>query len=83
MKDENLLTLTDENGYEVKLEVLDIIEYSSKEYVVLFPVSYKSENVVVLELLEENGEENYLSVDNPAIVKKVFRLFKKRNKHLF
>ena len=40
---DNLITLNDEDGNEVKFEFLDLIEYGGEEYVILLPVEETEE----------------------------------------
>ena len=49
-EEENLLTLTDENGNEETFEYLDVIEYEGKEYLFLLPAEEESSEIVVLEI---------------------------------
>lgn len=77
----NILTLTDENGADVDFEYLDCIEYEGKEYLVLMPADELATEIVILEVEpidEEN--ENYLSVNNEAILDAVYGIFKERYK---
>lgn len=50
----NIITLTDEEGNEVQLEFLDLIEYQGQEYVVLLPMDDDDTEVVILQV--EPGE---------------------------
>ena len=77
----NILTLTDENGADVDFEYLDCIEYEGKEYLVLMPADEMATEIVILEVKpidEEN--ENYLSVNDEAILDAVYGIFKERYK---
>ena len=77
----NILTLTDENGQDVDFEYLDCIEYEGKEYLVLMPADELATEIVILEVEpidEEN--ENYLSVNDEAILDAVYGIFKERYK---
>ena len=81
---DNVVTLTDESGTQVQFELLDVISYRRKEYVVLLPVEDESEQVVILQI-ETLGpdEEAYIGVDNEYTLEAVFSLFKERHKHEF
>ncbi len=75
----SILTLTDENGEDLDFEYLDCIEYEGKEYLVLLPAEEESNEIVILEIEpidEEN--ENYLAVENEAILDAVYGIFKER-----
>ena len=77
----SILTLTDENGADVDFEYLDCIEYEGKEYLVLMPADELETEIVILEVepvAEEN--ENYLSVDDEAVLIAVYGIFKEKYK---
>ena len=75
----NILTLTDENGVETEFEYMDCIDYEGKEYLVLIPVEDESGEVVILEIEPVDEEnENYLSVDDEAVLNAVFGIFKEK-----
>lgn len=81
---DNLIILTDESGTQVRFELLDLILYRRKEYVVLLPVEEESEQVVILQVETVcPDEESYIGVDNEHTLEAVFALFKERHKHEF
>ena len=78
-EEESILTLTDENGEETNFEYLDCIEYEGKEYLVLMPE--ESNEIVILEVQPVDEEnENYIAVENEAILEAVYGIFKERYK---
>lgn len=79
---ENIIVLTDENGEDVRYEFLDLIEYKNQEYVVLLPVDEEADEVVILKVeLDDNNQENYISVDNQKLLNVIYHLFKEKNKN--
>ena len=75
----SILTLTDENGNDVDFEYMDCIEYEGKEYLVLMPAEEDSDELVILEVEPVDEEtENYLSVDDEAVLNAVFGIFKEK-----
>ena len=75
----SILTLTDENGNDVDFEYMDCIEYKGKEYLVLMPAEDDSDELVILEVEPVDEEtENYLSVDDEAVLNAVFGIFKEK-----
>ena len=81
---DNRIILNGENGEEVPFEFLDLIEYKSKEYVVLLPTDDEDGEVVILEIEETDGdEESYVSVDDEETLIKVFKIFKEKFKDEF
>lgn len=75
----SILTLTDENGNDVDFEYMDCIGYEGKEYLILMPAEEDSDEVVILEIEPVDEEtENYLSVDDEAVLNAVFGIFKEK-----
>ena len=78
---ENILTLTDENGNEVEFEYLDSVDYQGKEYIVLIPNDEDATEIVILEIQPVDEEnENYVAVEDEAILDAVYGIFKERYK---
>ena len=77
----SILTLTDENGEDVNFKYLDCLEYEGVEYLVLMPEGDEENELVILEV-EPVGEENenYLAVEDEAVLNAVFEIFKEKFK---
>ena len=88
---DNIVTLKDEDGNDVKFEFLDLIEYEGEEYVVLLPAEEgedaEPDEVVILQLEkdsdENSEEETYVSVDDEDVLNAVFEIFKEKFKDEF
>ena len=87
---DNIVTLNDEDGNEVKFEFLDLVELDEEEYVVLLPVSEDGEEdegeVVILKVEDSDGdsdEESYVGITDEEILNKVFEIFKEKFKDEF
>ena len=88
---DNIVTLKDEDGNDVKFEFLDLIEYEGEEYVVLLPAEEEEDaepdEVVILQLEkgsdENSEEETYISVDDENVLNAVFEIFKEKFKDEF
>ena len=87
---DNIITLNDESGAEVKFEFLDLVELENEQYVVLLPVLEEGEEddgeVVILKVEdsdEESDEESYVSVDDEETLMQVFNIFKEKFKDEF
>ena len=73
----SILTLTDENGVDTNFEYLDCIELDGTEYLVLMPED--SDELVILQVEPVDEEnENYLAVEDEAMLNKVFEIFKEK-----
>lgn len=80
-EESSIMTLTDENGVDVDFEYLDCIDYEGKEYLVLMPADELSTEIVILEVEPVDEEnENYLAVEDEAILDAVYGIFKERYK---
>lgn len=78
-EESSLITLTDENGVDTVFEYLDCIEYQGKEYLVLIPNEEDSNEIVILEIEPVDEEnENYLAVEDEAVLDAVYGIFKER-----
>ena len=79
----SILTLTDEKGNDIDFEYLDCIEYEGKEYLVLMPADDEATEIVILEVEPvEEETENYLSVDDEAVLNAVYAIFKEKYKDI-
>ena len=77
----SILTLTDENGEETDFEYLDCIAYQDKEYLVLMPEG--EDEIVIMEIEPVDEEnENYLAVEDEAVLDAVYGIFKERFKDI-
>ena len=75
----SILTLTDENGQDVVFEYLDCIEYQGTEYLVLMPEG--EDEIVIMEVEPVDEEnENYLAVEDEAVLDAVYAIFKEKFK---
>lgn len=82
----NIVYLHDEEGSEIPFEFLDVIPYEGEEYVVLLPVEGEDGQVVILRvepLGDEEENEAYCTVEDPAVLAAVFECFKEKYKDIF
>ena len=78
-EEESILTLTDENGDELRFEYLDCIEMDGTEYLVLMPE--ESNEIVILEIQPVDEEnENYVAVESEETLDAIYAIFKERYK---
>ena len=80
-EESSILTLTDENGQDVDFEYLDCLTYQGKEYLVLMPADEAETQIVILEVEPVDDEnENYLAVEDEAVLDAVYGMFKEKYK---
>lgn len=71
----DLVTLTDEDGNDVEFEHIDTVEYQGKTYLAFIPAELALEEeaeVVILQVVTENGEEMLEVVEDDEIADAVF-----------
>ena len=78
----NFITVTDEDGNELELEHLDTIEHNGQTYLAFFPAEVEGEEMdeeemglIILKVVEENGEEILSTLDNDAELDSVYQVF--------
>ena len=82
-EESSTIMLTDENGEDVEFEYLDCIEYEGKEYLCLLPEEEGSNEIVILEVEPvDEDNENYLTVEDDAVLDAVYAIFKERFKDI-
>ena len=83
----NKVVLNDEDGNEVEVELLDLVEYNGEEYVVMLPCDETADDgmVVILKLEQTDDEdlESYVAVEDEQTLNAVFEIFKERFKEEF
>ena len=80
-EESSVITLTDDKGQETDFEYMDCIEYQDKEYLILTPMGEEEGQIVILEIEPVDEEnENYLAVEDEAVLDAVYEIFKERYK---
>ncbi len=84
MESQNIVTLIDEEGVEMRFEVLDVIGYEGTDYAVLIPDDEEADSVIILRVdVDENGEESLDTESDEKILDAVFALFVENNSDEF
>ena len=80
----DFITVTDEDGNDIELELLDMLEHNGKTYMAFFPaVPEEAEanedsddyGMVILKSITENGEELLSTLDSEEELTEVYDLF--------
>lgn len=89
----DFITVTDEDGKEFELELVDTLEYEGVTYYAMFPAVAEDEEtgepvdvdaddeeygLVLLKAVEENGEEILSTLDSDEEIEAVYNLFMER-----
>ena len=78
------ITVTDEDGKEIVLEFVDALEYNGVLYQAFFPAETEDESdqtpeedtgLVILKVIEENGEELLSTLDSDEELEAVYEQF--------
>lgn len=85
IQDEDIITLTDENGNDVEFLLLDVVEYNNDDYMVMIPLDDEEiedddeqDEVVILKVIREGDEETYSGVEDEDVLNVVFEISKNR-----
>ena len=75
---ENTVILVDEDGNEMRFEVLEVIEYEGEDYAILVAEEGDDADTVVIVRVDtdENGEETFSSVEDEDLLDNDFEFFK-------
>lgn len=71
------ITLTDEQGKELEMEILDIVEYEGAMYYALCPAGEAEGDeleVGILKQITEDGEDILVTIDDDAEMEAVYEL---------
>ena len=78
----DLVTISDEEGNDFVLEHLDTIEIDNIYYMAFLPTDIDEEDddygLVILKVIEENGEEVLVSIDDDDLLERTYSLFLER-----
>ena len=77
---DTIVTLIDEeNDQEVDFDLLLTFAYEGRRYAALQPIEevegVADDEIVLLEIVKENGEETYRSIENEILLDEVFKEF--------
>ena len=79
MEENTIVTLLDENGKEVQFDLVMTFDYEGKRYAALLPMDdvdgVADDEVVLLEIVKEGGDETYQAIENPVLLDEVFNEF--------
>lgn len=79
----DFITVTDEDGNDIELELLDVLEHKGQTYMAFFPAVPEDETdedsedygMVILKSIHENGEELLSTLDSEEELTEVYELF--------
>lgn len=76
----DFIVITDEEGNEYELEHLDTIEDNDDIYMAFLPVvadeeSEEANKMIILKVVEENGEEMFESIEDESELERIYEIF--------
>lgn len=78
----DFITVTDEDGNDIELELLDALEHNGQTYMAFFPAVPEGADeesddygMVILKSITENGEELLSTLDSEEELTEVYDLF--------
>ena len=75
----DFISVTDEDGNEFELEHLDTIEYNGGLFMAFLPADMDEDHedygMIILKVIEENGEEILATVDDDSEMEAVYNAF--------
>ena len=75
----DFITITDEDGNEFELEHLGTLEYNGVVYMSFVPADMDEDDedfgMIILQVIESNGEELLADVDDAALLEQVYEKF--------
>lgn len=83
----NFITVTDEDGNDIELELLDVLEHNGQTYMAFFPAVPEDGEadedgdeygMVILKSIQENGEELLSTLDTDEELEEIYGLFMER-----
>lgn len=81
----DFITITDEDGNDIELELVDALEHNGQTYMAFFPAveedgeeDGEEYGLVILKSIMENGEELLSTLDSDEELNEVYDLFMER-----
>ncbi|MCL2670630.1 MAG: DUF1292 domain-containing protein [Clostridiales bacterium] len=76
---DTIITLIDENGREVEFDLVLSFDYEKRRFAALFPLedveNVADDEIVLLEIIREDGGEIYRPIENEVYQDEVFDAF--------
>ena len=73
------ITVTDEDGNQLELELIMSFEVDDRSYMAFFPADMSEDDpdygYVILRVIEENGEEIFATVDDDSELEEAYEAF--------
>lgn len=78
----SFITIEDDEGHEIEMEILDTLEHDGEEYVLFLPADMDEDDpdfgYVILQIVEVDGEEQFQDVEDQELLQTVYEKFMER-----
>lgn len=78
----SFITVEDDEGNEIELEIVDSLELDGREYMLFLPADMDEDDpdfgYVILRIVEEDGEEQFEDVEDQEELQRAYEEFMKR-----
>jgi uncharacterized protein YrzB (UPF0473 family) len=78
----SFITIEDDEGHEIEMEILDTLEHEGEEYVLFLPADMDEDDpdfgYVILQIVEVDGEEQFQDVEDQELLQTVYEKFMER-----
>lgn len=78
----DFISVVDEEGNEIELEVVDSMDLDGREYMLFLPADMDEDDpdygFVILQIVENGGEEEFRDLEDPEEEKRVYDAFMER-----
>ncbi|MCD7950518.1 MAG: DUF1292 domain-containing protein [Erysipelotrichaceae bacterium] len=84
--DNQTIVLTNDDGEELNLQLLDVCEYEDKEYAIMMEETEDDEaEIYIFEVVEDENDEgaSYYEVEDDDVLEAVFDIFKDEYQDVF
>ena len=78
----DFVTITDEDGNDIELEMVDVLEHNGQTYIAFFPAVGEEDDedseelgLIILKSITENGEDILSTPDSDEELNEVYDLF--------
>ncbi len=75
----SIITLVDDTGREAEFDLVCTFDYENRRFAALLPIEavegVADDEVVLLEIVKENGEETLVPIENEILLDEVFNEF--------
>lgn len=82
----DIITLTDEDGEDYEFEHIDTLEHNEQTYMAFIPADIDDDetevDLIILKVVENDGEDDLVTVEDDAELEEVYALFMHRIEEL-